>query len=103
MRLGSRLKTLFPVLTALAAMLVLSSPALGQCSMCRAALAGSNNAFFIRNFNIGVLVLLVPPVTIFCSIFVVLKRYKATDDEESAVVSTEPGVAEESGPKTRDS
>jgi hypothetical protein len=51
--------------------------------MCRAALAGSNNAFFIRNFNIGVLVLLLPPVTIFCSIFVVLKRHRAADDEES--------------------
>jgi hypothetical protein len=67
---------------AVVAILVLSTAALGQCSMCRAALAGSNNAFFIRNFNIGVLVLLLPPVTIFCSIFVVLKRYRAADDEE---------------------
>jgi len=50
--------------------------------MCRASLAGSNNSFFIRNFNIGVLVLLVPPVTIFCSIFVALRRYRATGDEE---------------------
>ncbi|HZE64723.1 MAG TPA: hypothetical protein VE056_12630 [Pyrinomonadaceae bacterium] len=49
--------------------------------MCRAALAGSNNAFFIRNFNIGVLVLLVPPVTMFCSIFVVLKRYHREDQQ----------------------
>jgi hypothetical protein len=45
-----------------------------QCAMCRASLAGSNNASFIRNLNIGVLVLLVPPVTIFCSIFIILKR-----------------------------
>jgi hypothetical protein len=45
-----------------------------QCSMCRASLAGSNNATFIRNLNIGVLVLLIPPVTIFCSIFIILKR-----------------------------
>jgi len=28
-------------------------------------------------------VLLVPPVTIFCSIFVVLKRYRGADDEDS--------------------
>lgn len=69
------------MLATIAVLLVLSSSALGQCSMCRAALAGSNNAFFIRNFNIGVLVLLVPPVTIFCSIFVALKRYKTADDE----------------------
>ena len=63
-------------------LMVLSVSAFGQCSMCRASLAGSGNAFFVRNFNIGVLVLLVPPVTIFCSIFVVLKRYRAADDED---------------------
>lgn len=51
-------------------------PDFAQCAMCRASLAGSNNAVFIRNLNLGVLVLLVPPVTIFCSIFVVLKRHK---------------------------
>ena len=55
---------------------VLAVPAEAQCSMCRAALNGSNNARFIRYFNVGVLVLLVPPVTIFCSIFVVLRRYR---------------------------
>jgi hypothetical protein len=36
---------------------------------------------FIRNFNIGVLVLLIPPVTIFSSIFIALKRYRASDDD----------------------
>jgi len=46
-----------------------------QCSMCRASLTSVTNAKFIRNFNIGVLVLLVPPVSIFCTIFIVLKRY----------------------------
>lgn len=60
-------------------MLLLSAPADAQCSMCRAVLSGSNNARFMRNFNIGVLVLLIPPVTIFCSIFVLLRKYKATD------------------------
>jgi hypothetical protein len=54
---------------------------LAQCAMCRAALAGSNNAAFIRNLNLGVLILLVPPVTMFCSIFVALRRTKAKDEE----------------------
>ena len=49
--------------------------------MCKTALASSNNALFIRNFNIGVLVLLIPPVTIFCSIFIALKRYRASDED----------------------
>ena len=78
----TKLKPALLVLVAFAFLAGLSTTALGQCSMCRSALAGSSNAFFVRNFNIGVLVLLVPPVTIFCSIFVVLKRYKKTDDED---------------------
>lgn len=73
------------IFAAIVAVLLLSSPAFAQCSMCKAALAGSNNALFIRNFNIGVLVLLVPPVTIFCSIFVALRRYKRVESLESTV------------------
>ncbi|HEY0728639.1 MAG TPA: hypothetical protein VGD38_11255 [Pyrinomonadaceae bacterium] len=59
-----------------AAVLLFAVPADAQCSMCRAALNGSNNARFIRGLSIGVLVLLIPPVTIFCSIFIVLRRYR---------------------------
>jgi hypothetical protein len=76
MKIGWR-RLCFAIAVALGAILLLMAPAAdAQCSMCRTALTGSNAAF-IRNFNIGVLVLLVPPVTIFCSIFVVLKRYRA--------------------------
>ena len=46
-----------------------------QCAMCRASLSGSNNARFIKNLNIGVLVLLAPPVAMFCAAFVILKRH----------------------------
>ena len=56
--------------------LFLFIPADAQCAMCKASLAGSSNGKFIRNFNIGVLVLLVPPVTIFCSIFEILRRHR---------------------------
>lgn len=78
----SKSRAVLLIIAAMAAVLVLSTAAFGQCSMCRAALAGSNNALFIKNFNIGVLVLLVPPVAIFCSIFVALKRYHAADEDE---------------------
>ena len=74
-------KTVLLIAMATIAVFILGTSALGQCSMCKTALAGGNNALFVRNFNIGVLVLLVPPVTIFCSIFVVLKRYRNSDDE----------------------
>jgi len=101
--LRSRVLLLAIAVTAVA--FLLSTTAFGQCSMCRASLAGSNNAFFIRNFNIGVLVLLVPPVTLFCSIFMVLKRYRAADEqrqpEDSDAESSESSDASESKLKTR--
>ena len=60
---------------AVAALCVLSSQsALAQCVMCRASI-GANSAF-ARNLNIGVLVLLVPPVSIFCTIFVLAFRHR---------------------------
>ena len=64
------------IVLAVAVVLLANTYAEAQCSMCRTALTGASNARFIRNFNIGVLVLLAPPVTIFCSIFFVLKRYR---------------------------
>jgi hypothetical protein len=70
--------------------LALVGTAVGQCSMCRTSLAGSNNALFIRNFNIGVLVLLIPPVTIFCSIFFALKRYKNEPVVENTNLENKP-------------
>jgi hypothetical protein len=103
MSVCSKSRVMLLIIVATAAVLMLSTPAFGQCSMCRAALAGSNNALFIRNFNIGVLVLLVPPVTIFCSIFVVLKRYRAADQEEQSELPGVQNSPNDSKPKTRDS
>ena len=54
--------------------LLLTEPVFAQCAMCRASLGA--NSSFLRNFNIGVLVLLVPPVSIFCTIFIVAFRYR---------------------------
>ncbi|HLM25220.1 MAG TPA: hypothetical protein VK274_09195 [Pyrinomonadaceae bacterium] len=74
------------VLLVFAAALVLlaNTYAEAQCSMCRASLTSVTNSRFIRNFNIGVLVLLIPPVSIFCSIFIVMRKFKAADERESA-------------------
>ena len=62
------------VLCAAALVLLAHTYADAQCSMCRTALTSASNSRFIRNFNLGVLVLLAPPVAIFCSIFVVLRK-----------------------------
>jgi hypothetical protein len=69
------------VMLAVFALLLFAVTGVGQCAMCRASLAASGNAHFIRNFNIGVLVLLVPPVAIFCSIFMVLRRHRGMAQE----------------------
>lgn len=66
--------------------LLANDPVLAQgCSMCKAVLSSTRDANFIRGYNIGVLVLLVPPVTIFCSIFVVLRRHKAQTEADQAI------------------
>ena len=69
-------RVLILVVFAVAVVLLANTYAEAQCSMCRAALTSATNSRFIRNFNIGVLVLLVPPVSIFCSIFIVLRKYR---------------------------
>lgn len=59
---------------AFSCVLLFADSTLAQCVMCRASLG--QNSSFIRNFNIGVLVLLVPPVSIFCTIFVIAIRHR---------------------------
>ena len=56
--------------------------ALAQCAMCKAAAAaaGSNAA---DTLNLAILVLLIPPVTIFCAIFIVAYRHRAAEGETS--------------------
>ncbi len=60
---------------AVSAVFALSSrSAMAQCVMCRASIG--QNSLFARNLNIGVLVLLVPPVAMFCAIFVLAFRLR---------------------------
>ena len=77
-------RALVLIILAAAFVLLAHTYAEAQCSMCRASLTSITDSRFIRNFNIGVLVLLVPPATIFCSIFVVLKRYRPQIDADDA-------------------
>jgi Na+-driven multidrug efflux pump len=75
---GYRRLVLLVVAVAVVVLLV-AVPADAQCAMCRAVLKGSHDPKLMRNLNIGVLVLLIPPVTIFCSIFVILRKYRGSD------------------------
>jgi hypothetical protein len=82
-------RVLVLIVVALAVVLLANTYADAQCSMCRAGLTSVTDARFIRNFNIGVLVLLVPPVTIFCSIFILLRKFRAADERGSTQIEKE--------------
>ena len=55
--------------------------ALAQCPLCRSAVqnAGDRTA---RTLNLAIIVLLIPPVSIFCAIFAVVYRKTKGDDEK---------------------
>ncbi|HEX7998057.1 MAG TPA: hypothetical protein VF528_06675 [Pyrinomonadaceae bacterium] len=53
--------------------------AFAQCAMCRASFGGSSGAAMARSLNQGIIVLLVPPVAIFCAIFIAAIKYRKTD------------------------
>lgn len=76
-------------LTAAAALLVaavllaLPGAAEAQCALCKLS-AASGGPRAVRALAVGVLVLLVPPVAIFCSIFVVAyRRGRAGREDET--------------------
>jgi uncharacterized membrane protein len=92
----SRIYKLILIVSALLALMCVPcvQTVMAQCAMCRAAVAGgSNGAAFAKSFNTAILVLLAPPVTIFCSIFIVAYRHRKSrqdstpeenfDDEQS--------------------
>jgi hypothetical protein len=54
--------------------LTMSSHAFAQCAMCRAAAVASGNE---ASLNLAILVLLIPPVLMFCAIFIVAYRFRA--------------------------
>lgn len=67
---------------ALFALLLLSAPAPtpAQCAMCKAS-ASNLDATGAKNLNYAVVVLLFPPVAIFCALFVVAYRRRDPPDD----------------------
>jgi hypothetical protein len=52
-------------------------PALAQCPLCRLAVEDSpQGKMMAQGLNLGILVLLIPPVTVFCSIFFLAFKYR---------------------------
>jgi heme/copper-type cytochrome/quinol oxidase subunit 2 len=79
---GRRLLIFSAALLALAAVaFFVPSEALAQCPLCRAGLmnGGEKTA---RTMNLAIVVLLIPPVSIFCTIFAVAYRRRKGDGED---------------------
>jgi hypothetical protein len=55
--------------------------ALAQCALCRTALKDAGEAT-ARTMNLGIVILLIPPVAIFCTIFAVAYRKGKGSDGE---------------------
>jgi hypothetical protein len=68
-------------LVSVALILLSASDASAQCALCRTALENGGEAT-ARTMNLGIIVLLIPPVAIFCTIFAVAYRKgKGADDD----------------------
>ena len=70
----SLVRSVVTVLLVISLCALWSQSAMAQCVMCRASIG--QNSLFARNLNLGVLVLLVPPVSMFCTIFVLAIRHR---------------------------
>jgi hypothetical protein len=55
---------------------LLSLPTFAQCAMCRAAFDGSSGAVMAKSLNRGIIILLIPPVAIFCAIFITAYKFR---------------------------
>ena len=78
----TRRGTTLLILAAAAACVLLCSPAASaQCAMCRMVVeAGGEKT--ARTMNLAMLVLLVPPVTLFCSAIALVYKYRKPSEEE---------------------
>lgn len=84
MKTAPAAKTFLVLALVAAAWAVFMSPdALAQCAMCKAS-AANLDSISARQLNISTLILLCPPVAIFCAIFVVAYRHRNPPDDESS-------------------
>jgi heme/copper-type cytochrome/quinol oxidase subunit 2 len=89
-RLAGKVRRVSAALLTFAALLAWPAVAAAQCPLCRSALQQSDDTT-ARTMNLAILVLLVPPVSIFCTIFAVAyRKRRGGDDEEDDDRGLEP-------------
>lgn len=74
-------KFLWSAFAATVAVAVFSLPVSAQCAMCRAAFDGASGAKLAKSLNEGIIILLIPPVAIFCGIFLTAYKYRRAPNE----------------------
>ena len=81
-----------------AAILVFASSALAQCAMCKNSVAGSPSAARLsESLNSAIIILLIPPVLIFCGIFFVAYRHRKARGAELTALSNDELPGREEG------
>ncbi len=64
-------------------LLVGSPDVSAQCALCKTALSNSDGAAATaKALNLAILVLLIPPATIFCSVFIIAFRHRSSGEED---------------------
>ena len=71
---------------AVAALLIADAPALAQCAMCKMA-AGAQGTQAAQAMNMGILLLLIPPVLIFCAIFFFALRFGNAQEHSPSIAN----------------
>ena len=82
MKIELAARMLFLLALVAAAAVFCAPDALAQCAMCKAT-ASSLDSISARQLNISTLILLCPPVAIFCAIIVVAYKHRNPPDDES--------------------
>ena len=78
MKLSGTLRGVLAVVAVTVAVSILwAMPVLAQCPLCKMAVENSaQGRAMSRGLNQGIIVLLVPPVTVFCSIFILAFKHR---------------------------
>ena len=88
-RLARKFRQAAAAALVLAALWACPATARAQCPLCRTAVQQSGDQT-ARTMNLAILVLLVPPVSIFCTIFVVAYKKRRGDEEDDDDRGLEP-------------
>ncbi|HLL70822.1 MAG TPA: hypothetical protein VK363_05280 [Pyrinomonadaceae bacterium] len=75
MRRETAYKLFLPLALIVAALWTFAPDAAAQCAMCKAS-ASNLDSISARTLNISTLILLCPPVAIFCAIFLVAYKHR---------------------------